>query len=678
MNNPLLNPFQTAYNVPPFAEIRNEHFLPALEESLKEARGEINDILENEDEPTFSNTIEKLEKCGERLDTVSNLLFNLNSAETSDEIQQIAQEATPMLTKFDSEVKQNEQLFEKIRKLYDNRADLELSGEQLMLLEKTHKSFVRSGAGLGEDDKKVFQEILVELGQLGLTFGEHVLAETNNYELIVTDEKDLSGLPNDVISRAKALAEDRNKEGWMFTLQAPSYVPFMEYADNRNLRETLFRAYMSKAFKGDENDNRETIERIIQLRKRKAKLLGHDNYAEYILQDRMAENPSNVLDFLDDLLVKCKPLAENEKKELEEFIQELGVDHELQRWDWAYYSEKLRKKKYDIDDELVKPFFKLENVIYGVFKTAEELFGISFRENKEIPVYHEDVKAYEVLDEENKVSAVFMADFFPRAGKRPGAWMTSYRSQRKENGSRVIPIVSIVCNFTPSTGEKPSLLKFDEVRTLFHEFGHALHGMLADTEYASLSGTSVYWDFVELPSQIMENWCYEGECLDLFAKHYETSESIPSDYIQRLKDSATFHEAYATLRQLSFGLLDMAYHQDIDLTEKFDVNEFERSAMSATDLFPKVDGTNMSVQFAHIFAGGYAAGYYSYKWAEVLDADAFELFKEEGIFNKEIANSFRENILSKGGTEHPMTLYKRFRGKEPNSDALLRRAGLLN
>ncbi len=675
--NPFLKPYTTPFETPPFHVIRNEHFLPALEEALKEARSEVEAIAGSSEGPTFENTIVDLEKSGARLDRISSVLFNLNAAETTDDLQGIAQEASPRLTAFNNEVKQNPLLFARIKTVYEQRGSLELNDEQQMLLEKTYKSFVRSGAGLGEADKKRFGEIAIALSQKGLSFGENVLAETNDYYLQITEEKDLGGLPADVVTRAKDEAKSRGVEGWAFTLQAPSYIPFMEYADNRALREQLFRAYASKATPGKSRDNSVLVKEIITLRGELAKLLGYENYADYILEERMAERPEKVTAFLGDLLDAAMDAAREEVSEIQAFMKEEGADFELQRWDWSYYSEKLRKKKFNLDDEIIKPYFRLENVIEGVFKTAEKLYGITFKKNPEIPVYHTDAMAYEVL-EGDEVKAIFLADFFPRKGKRPGAWMTSFREQHYAEGKRVIPIVSIVCNFTPSSEGNPSLLKFDEVKTLFHEFGHALHGMLADTQYKSLSGTSVYWDFVELPSQIFENWCYEKECLDLFARHHKSEQPIPQILIDQIRASANYHEAYATVRQISFGLLDMAYHyQPTDELGKIeDVEAFEKEAMGPTELFPSVQGACMSVQFSHIFAGGYAAGYYSYKWAEVLDADAFSLFKANGVFDSATAASFKANILSQGGVAHPMTLYKRFRGQEPTPDALLRRAGL--
>jgi peptidyl-dipeptidase Dcp len=676
-SNPFFSPFETPFQMAPFNLIKNIHYLPAIEQGILEARIEITEITEHLDLPTFENTIEALEESGVLLDQVSSVLFNINSAETSDELQKITQKVSPLLTSFNNEVKLNKKLFERVKFVYNLNESR--SAEERMLLEKTYKSFVRNGAGLDPKSQNRYKEITVALSSLALKFGENVLAETNNYELVLNNEEDLSGLPQDLIDRAKGLAiETQRPDNWIFTLQAPSFIPFMENADHRGLRKQLFIAYMQKAFKEGANDNRDLVLNIVKLRAEMAELLGYQSYSSYVLEERMAENPTRVQDFLDDLLLKSKEKAIQEVDEVKTFMGTLGIDHDLERWDWAYYAEKLRKNKFHFDDELLKPYFKLEKVIDGVFKTAEKLFGLTFKLNAQIPVYHEEVKAYEVW-EAQELKAIFLADYFPRSGKRPGAWMTSYRGQKKVNGQRTIPQVSIVCNFTPSDDNRPSLLKFDEVKTLFHEFGHALHGMLANTTYESLSGTSVPWDFVELPSQILENWCYEKECLRLFAHHYETGEVIPSAYIDRIKSATTFHEAYATMRQLSFAILDLSLHnQNYAAAQNMDsIEDLEKDILAPTNLFPDIPNTNMSVQFAHIFAGGYASGYYSYKWAEVLDADAFECFKEEGIFDFKTAEAFKNCILSQGGTQRPMELYKKFRGAEPTVDALLRRAGLL-
>jgi peptidyl-dipeptidase Dcp len=679
MDNPLLKNFDTPFQTPPFDKIKSEHFMPAIEEAIKEAKQEIDDIISQSEAPTFENTLEAMEFAGEKLSSVTSILFNLNSAETNKKIQEVAREASPILSEFGNDIWQNTNLFERVKKVYNQKDQLELDNEQEMLLTKTYKAFIRNGADLNEVDKARFKEITKKLSQLSLTFGENVLAETNDYELVISDEKDLSGLPDSAIRQAANTAKAKGKEGkWVFTLQAPSFVPFMENADNRSLREQLYKAYMSKANKNDERDNKAIIQEIVNLRSEKVSLLGYDSYADYVLEERMAESTNKVQAFLDDLLQQALPKAQEEVAEIKAFVKELGDDIDLKRWDWGYYSEKLKKKKYAIDDELLRPYFKLENVLDGVFQSAEKLYDIRFKEVKNIPVYHEDVTTYEVSTTSGEHVAIFYADFHPREGKRGGAWMTTYRDQYRKNGEDNRPLVSNVCNFTPSSPGNPSLLTFNEVTTLFHEFGHALHAMLGKGRYGSLSGANVYWDFVELPSQIFENWCYEKECLDLFAKHYETGEKIPQEYVEKIKASSTYHEAYATVRQVSLALLDMGYFS-LDRKEAQnikDVAEFEEKAMAPTKLFDKVEGTLMSTQFGHIFSGGYASGYYSYKWAEVLDADAFSLFKEKGIFNKEVAQSFKDNILSKGGSEHPMELYKRFRGREPKIEALLERAGL--
>ena len=673
--NPLLERFDTPFETPPFHLIEPSHFLPAVKEAIKEAKAEIEKI-KKEDEPDFANTIEALDDCGSRLNIVTGIFFNLNAAETNPEIQKLAREISPIVTSHSNDILLDAGLFEKVRTVYQQKDNLQLDEEQRTLLDKTYKSFVRNGANLNESDKERLREIDAELSQLGLQFGENVLEETNKFELVVREEGELKGLPEGIVEAAAQTAVEKGKDGnWVFTLAYPSYVPFMTYADNRALRKEIFMAYNTKASKGDELDNRSIIQNILRLKDARAKLLGYEKYADFVLEERMAESPTKVLEFLGDLLRKSKPKAEQEVRELQEFAKNLDGIETLEKWDFAYYSEKLKMEKYEVDDELLKPYFQLDKVVQGVFDTAGKLYDLEFTPNGEIPVYHPDVTAYEVKNKSGKHLAVFYADFFPRAGKRNGAWMTSFRGQKRNATVEQRPHVSIVCNFTKPTPTKPSLLTFNEVTTLFHEFGHALHGMLADGKYESLSGTSVYWDFVELPSQIFENWCYEKECLDLFAAHYQTGEKIPADLIQKIKQAANFHQGYQTVRQISFGLLDMNYHTaDPSLID--DLFEFEQKAMEPTELLKPVGGTLMSSSFSHIFQGGYAAGYYSYKWAEVLDADAFELFLERGIFDKATAESFRQNILSAGGRTHPAELYKRFRGRDPRPDALIRRAGL--
>ncbi|WP_215222774.1 M3 family metallopeptidase [Echinicola shivajiensis] len=674
--NPLLEKFTTPFETAPFDKIKNEHFLPAIKEAIKEAKAEI-EVIKSTKNPNFNNTIEALDKSGKKLNIVSSIFFNLNAAETNDEIQKLARDISPLLTAHSNDILLDNVLFELVNKVYQSKENLSLNEEQATLLDKTYKSFVRNGANLSDEDKEKLRTIDKELSQKGLAFGENVLAETNKYELVIDNEADLAGLPDAVVEAAAQTASEKGKEGkWVFTLAFPSYVPFMTYAENRELRKEIFTAYNTKSCKGDELDNQQIVKEILNLKNQRANLLGYSRYADFVLEERMAKSASEVSDFLKDLLEKAKPKAEEELKELTEFAQEINGPETLQKWDFGYYSEKLKKAKFEVDDELTKPYFELENTIQGVFLTAGKLYNLEFVKNDDIPVYHPDVTAYEVKDKSGKHLAVFYADFFPRAGKRNGAWMTVYRGQSKEDGVDHRPHVSIVCNFTKPTKSTPSLLTFNEVTTLFHEFGHALHGMLANGTYESLSGTSVYWDFVELPSQIFENWCYEKECLDLFAKHYKTGEKIPEALIDRIKKAANFHQGYQTLRQVSFGLLDMSYYST-DPSEINSLFEFEKKAMKPTELLPAVEGTLMSTSFSHIFQGGYAAGYYSYKWAEVLDADAFELFLENGIFDPVTANAFKEHVLSSGGKVHPSILYKRFRGREPKPEALLKRAGLI-
>ncbi|MBC8767632.1 M3 family metallopeptidase [Arenibacter sp. BSSL-BM3] len=671
--NPLLSPFDTA----PFSKLKNEHFKPAFLKAIDMARAEIYGIANATDTPTFENTIAALDYAGQQLDRVSSVFFNLNSAETNPEIQKIAQEVSPLLSEFSNDITLNEDLFKRVKAVYDQRHNLKLTTEEQTLLDKKYKSFSRNGANLPDDKKKRLREIDAELSKLKLQFGENVLAETNKYEMHLTSEADLDGLPEGEKEAAAQLAKSKDKEGWLITLDYPSYIPFMKYAKNRKLRKELSIAFGSKGFHDDELDNQKNIIKITNLRHERANLLGYKTHAHYVLEERMAETPEKVHQFLNELLEKAKPAAEREYAELEEFAKKMDNIDRLQKWDGAYYSEKLKQKLFDLDDEKLKPYFKLENVIAGVFKVAEKLFGLQFEEVFDIDKYHPDVKTYRIYDQDKNLVSLFYADFHPRPGKRGGAWMTSYKAQYVQNGINVRPHISNVCNFTKPTASKPSLLTFNEVTTLFHEFGHGLHGMLANTVYPGLSGTSVYWDFVELPSQIMENWCFEKEALELFATHYESGEVIPMDLVQKIKDSATFQEGMATLRQISFGLLDMSWH-GTDPSGIANVKAQEQLAFKETDLYPESPETCMSTSFSHIFQGGYSSGYYSYKWAEVLDADAFAYFKEKGIFNKEVATKFKDNVLSQGGTEKPMELYKRFRGSEPKIEALLKRAGLLS
>ena len=682
----LTQKFNTKHNTAPFSQIKLEDYQPAFEENIAKARAEVDAITSNPEAPTFENTIEALDFSGEALDRLSSIFFNLNSAETCDEMQKIAQDVSPLLTAFSNDIALNEDLFKRVKAVYDQKETLTLSPEQATLLDKKFKSFSRNGALLSDEKKEILRGIDKILAKLSLTFGENVLAETNNYKLHLTNEADSKGLPDGAKEMARSLAKSNDLEGWMFTLDFPSYLPFITYIENRELRKEMVIAAGKKAFQENDYDNQENVKNIVALRHDRARLLGYKSHSHFVLEERMAQTPEKVQSFLNDLLSKAKPAAEKEFAQLTAFAKELdGIDH-LEKWDGAYYSEKLKQKLFNLDDEILKPYFKLENVLKGAFTIAEKLFGITFNEVFDIEKYHDDVQTFEVSfpssrESKNELVAVFYTDFFPRKGKRNGAWMTSFKPQYIKEEINERPHVSIVCNFTPpivsseKSEAKPSLLTFNEVTTLFHEFGHALHGMLANTTYPSLSGTSVYWDFVELPSQIMENWCYEPEALALFAKHYLTGEIIPQEYVDKIKESASFLEGMATLRQLSFGILDMSFHGEPQ--EILTVKSFEKSAMDGTTFYPDVAENCMSTSFSHIFQGGYSSGYYSYKWAEVLDADAFVYFQEKGIFDKETALKFKDTILSKGGTELPMELYKRFRGQEPKPEALLKRAGLL-
>lgn len=670
--NPLLTPFDTI----PFSSIKNEHFMPAFKQAMENARKEIDDITNSKEEPSFKNTIEALEFSGQHLDRISSLFFNLNSAETNDTIQKIAQEISPLLSEFGNDITLNEKLFRRVKKVFENKENYQLTAEQQTLLDEKYKHFSRNGANLNDEQKKRLREIDTRLATLKLKFGENLLKETNKYEMHLTKEEDLEGLPEGAKEAAGQLAKSKGKIGWLITLDYPSYIPFMKYARNRELRKELAIAFGSKGFHNDDLDNKANVLQIANLRHQRANLLGYKTHAHFILEERMAETPEKVDAFLKELLLKAKPAAQMEFKELSEFAKELDAIEQLQSWDGSYYSEKLKQKRFDLDDEKLKPYFRLENVIEGVFKITERLYNLRLEEVFDVDKYHPEVKTYRIYDQDHKFVSLFYADFHPREGKRSGAWMTSFKPQYTFNNRNERPQISIVCNFTKPTEKKPSLLTFNEVTTLFHEFGHALHGILANTTYPSLSGTSVYWDFVELPSQILENWCYEKEALEIFARHYETEEPIPMSLIKSIRESATFQEGMATLRQLSLGFLDMAWHAT-DPSSISDVKKHEIKAFKETLLFPDNPEMCMSTTFAHIFQGGYSAGYYSYKWAEVLDADAFDYFKEKGIFDREIADKFKNQILSKGGTEKPMVLYKRFRGREPKIEALLVRAGLI-
>jgi peptidyl-dipeptidase Dcp len=677
MNNPLLKKFNTPFNTIPFEEIKLEHYKPAMIKAMELGKEDIKAIKINPNTPDFKNTIEALERSGKMLDTVSTIFFNLNSSDTSDEMQMIAQELSPMLSAYGDSILLDEELFERIKTVFETTDKEKLNAEQLMLLNKTYKSFVRNGANLDDDSKEKLKELNTKLAKLSLTFGENLLKSSNQFELWISDEADLLGLPDGVKEAALMSAKEKGKENsWLFTLDYPSYVPFMMYADARNLREQLYMAFGSGAFNKSEFSNEEIVKQIAIARHEKANLLNYVSHAAIVLEERMAESPSKVYNLLNELVEYAKPIAMEELQEVQEMCNLLNGPELMERWDFSYYSEKLKNKKFAINDEILKPYFQLEKVIEGAFTTAEKLYGITFEKRNDIQIYHKEVTTYEVKDENGNHLAVFYADFFPRESKRDGAWMTSFSGQNKYDGTEKRPQVSIVCNFTKPTETKPSLLTFNEVTTLFHEFGHALHGIFADGYYESLSGTSVYWDFVELPSQLMENWCYEKECLELFARHYKTNELIPIELVQKIKDSANFMSGYQTMRQIGLGRLDLAWHNLLELPT-VSVSEFEAIATRETEMFTPLKGINSSCAFGHIFQGGYAAGYYSYKWAEVLEADTFEYFLETGIFNKETAKKFKNNILSRGGSEHPMALYKKFRGQEPSTKPLLRKSGLL-
>jgi peptidyl-dipeptidase Dcp len=675
MNNPLLQDWNTPFGTPPFPLISTTDFKPAIEESIKRASEEIILIAVNPDSPDFDNTIAALDRVGEKLGDISAILFNLNNAETSKELQTVAQEVSPLLTRFSNDITLNEQLFKRVRSVYDSKDNASLNTEQKMLLEKNYRNFILGGAGLSDEKKSRFREISEELSGLSIKFEENVLDDTNSFELHITQRSDLKGLPDGVKEMASMEAKTRNKEGWIFTLHFPSYVPFMKFSENRELREKMFRAYSSRSFHNDEHDNRKLAKRITDFRLEMANILGFKNYAEMELGDRMADTVEKVQSFLNELHTASFPAAKRDYDEIVQYASQLGHTGNVERWDWSYFSEKLQKEKFDIDDEVLRPYFVLENAERAIFELATKLYGIKFIPNADIPVYHPEVKTWEVRDGDGTFLSILYADYFPRAGKSGGAWMTNFRDQKIEGEKEVRPLISIVANFTRPMETRPSLLTFNEVTTFLHEFGHSLHGMLTRCTFESLSGTGVARDFVELPSQFMENYAFEKEWLAGWAVHYKTGEIIPDEIIMKIRESSTFNEGYACNRQLGFGFLDMKWHT-ITESLKDEISDFEISALKSTELFQHVEGTNMSVSFTHIFGGGYAAGYYGYKWAEVLDADAFKYFKERGIFDWETAKSFRQNILERGGTDKPMNLYRNFRGKEPTIDAFLERSGL--
>ena len=677
VNNPFLQPYATPHETVPFHLIRLEHYEPAIREGMRQEDEEIAAIVTNTEAPTFANTILPLAESGKLLERVTTVLFNLMSAETCDELEAIAEKMMPELSEHSNNISLNPELFTRVKAVYEQRETLTLTPEERQLLEKTYDGFRRNGANLSDADKETYRRLSMELSTLTLRFSQNHLKETNRYELVLTQAEQLKGLPPSAVEAAAHTAAEKGKEGWVITLQAPSYVPFMKYSDCRDLRRELYMAYNTQCTHDNEQNNFDIVRQLVNHRMELARLLGYTDYADYVLRKRMAEDSAHVYRLLDDLLEAYTPAAHREVAEVEALARRLeGNDFQLMPWDFSYYSEKLKNEKYQFDEEALRPYFELSRVKEGVFGLATRLYGITFRRNPDIPVYHPDVDAYEVFDTDGSYLAVLYTDFHPRAGKRSGAWMTSYKEQWTEaDGTDSRPHVSVTMNFTKPTADKPALLTFSEVTTFLHEFGHALHGMFARTRFQSMSGTNVYWDFVELPSQFMENFAIEKDFLHTFARHYQTDAPIPDEWIQRIVDASNFNIAYSCLRQVSFGLLDMAWYTR---REPFsgDVAAYERQAWQRAQLLPPVDGTCMSVQFGHIMSGGYSAGYYSYKWAEVLDADAFSVFKQHGIFDRATADSFRQHILSKGGTEHPMTLYKRFRGQEPTIDALLKRNGI--
>ncbi len=678
MKNPILEKSNLKHGAIPFDKISNEHFLPAVESAITMAKEKIVLIKNNPEPATFENTLVKLELCTEELDRAHAVFHNLFSAHTNEELQKLSQKIDPIVAAFSNDLYLDEQLFARIQSIYEQREELNLNTEEKTLLKKYYKNFVRNGALLNSKQKEELRAIDKELSALHPKFGENVLKATNAFILFVESEQELDGLPQSAKEAAKELAQNKNKpDQWAFNLQFPSYYPVIKHARNRELREKLTRASGQRAF-GGEYDNQEIIKKIVQLRHKRANLLGYKTHAEFVLQERMAESPETVLQFLKRLIEKSKEAAFQDLDKVSAAAKKRDNIDKVMPWDFTFYQERVKESEFNFDEEILKPYFKLENVVDGVFKHAEKLFGLEFNLiNEDVPVYHPDVNAYEVFQRETGTfMGLFYTDFYPRESKRSGAWATTYKSQGLIGGKIERPHVSIVCNFTKPTEKTPSLLSLMEVKTLFHEFGHGLHMLLSDCVFPSLSGASVYWDFVELPSQILENWVSEKEGLSLYAKHYQTGEIIPDELIEKIKNVRTFMAGSFSLRQLNFGILDMTWHT-VDPSEISDVDQFERQATQETSLLPKIEGTNFSCGFSHIFAGGYAAGYYSYKWAEVLEADAFELFKERGVFDQQTAQSFLKNILSRGGSEHPMELYKRFRGREPDPDALLRKDGLI-
>lgn len=668
-DNPLLQEWNTPHQTPPFSKIKTEHYEPAMEQAIAEAEQNIERIVNTKATPTFENTIVALEQASEKMERISGLLFNLNECNTSPEMQEVVMRLSPRMTQFANSVSMNEKLFARVKAVYDNRSALKLNTEQSTLLENTYNSFIRNGVGLKGVEKEQYKRNSEDLSQLTVLFGQHVLADNNDFFMHITNEADLEGLPENAKAAAQEEAQARKLDGWVITLDYPSFGPFLTYAKNRKLREKLWRAYNSQGNRNNKNDNNDLIRKITLLRKEQAKLLGYDSYCDYVLSDRMVLSTKNLKEFMDNLLKAAIGPAEKDVDAVRERAAREGVD--LQRWDFSYYSEKLKQEQYQFDEELLRPYFQLDKVRQGIFDLYGRLYGLRFVEASNIETYHPDAKAYEIFDGKRFMGVLYL-DMHPRASKRSGAWMTEFRGQSNINGHEVRPLIQVVCNFSKPIGDQPALLSFDEVETFMHEMGHAMHGMLSDCTYPSTGGTNVKRDFVELPSQVMENWCMEPEFLNTFAKHYQTGDTIPGEYIKKLKAAEKYLAGYLCVRQISLGLVDIAFHS-IEDPINVPIEDFEHKYM--VELLPVIKGCNTSTAFTHIFSGGYAAGYYGYKWAEVLDADVFSKFKKEGIFNKNTAKKFRQELLSKGGTEHPSVLFRNFMGREPDIDALMIRSG---
>jgi len=675
--NPFLVTYNTPFNVPPFEKIKTEHFKPALETGIEQQKAEIEVIVINAEEPSFKNTIEALDASGNLLREVSNAFENLQSANTSEELQTVAKDVAPMLSKHYDDILLNNELFQKVKSVYEQKDELPLSDEQKMLLEKTYKRFSRNGANLNDKDKERLRQINEELSVLSLQFDENLLAETNAFQLIIEKNDDLAGLPQSVVDGASMAANEAGLDGkWLFTLHKPSMIPFLQYSEKRELREKIFNAYINRGNNNNKNDNKTIAAREASLRVQRANLLGYKTHADYVLEENMAKSPENVYNFLDEVKMPAMKMAVKEAEELQIMIDAEGEDFKLQPWDWWYYAEKLKKQKYDLDEESLRPYFNLDNVVNGMFDVANKLYGLQFKTLSGVLVYHPEVQTFEVLEKDGSHIGILYMDFYPRASKGGGAWMTSYRKQSKNDGVNVAPVISMVMNFSKPTGEKPALLSYEEVLTLFHEFGHALHGLLSDCNYITLSGTSVPRDFVELPSQIMENWAADPEVMKSYAKHFETGHPIPQELIDKIANSGKFNQGFATIEFLAACYLDMDWHTLTDTTLQNTI-EFENVSMQRIGLIPEIVVRYKSPYFSHVFAGGYSSGYYSYLWAEILDADAFQAFKETNLFDKNTAGLFRDNILSKGGTGDPMEMFKKFRGREPEKEAMLKRKGLL-